>query len=206
VSAEGEKFRNRPEEDLSTRRTAEGEFERGGDPDAARKDLRDKGVHATRTGDEAAGGSGTAGRGLENEGTGSLLVEEGREEPAAGQGGSGTSESERTGSGGSVFSEESKGSGSTRGGTEPGVSGRRGMTGGLEREGEGHSGPIRSGSKRDEQAGTQREEASPSEAFEGDASAGEPGENAREGYEDHGGSRDEDGTKGESSGSRPGYR
>jgi hypothetical protein len=76
------------------------------------------------------------------------------------------------------------------------VSGERGMTGGLEREGEGNSGPIRSGSSKGERVPSEQDR----------AAAGDPDDNARDGYEDHGGSRDEDGTKGESSGSRPGYR
>lgn len=172
MSEEENKFRNRPGEDLTTRRTAEDELMRG-----------DRGVG--QSGDGSSGGSGTAGGGIENEGTGSLLVNDAgktvRDEDQAAQ----------TGERG-----ESEGSGSTKGGTEPGVSGHRGMTGGLEKEGEGHSGPIRSGSKRQEPPATEQDR----------AAAGEEDTNAREGYEDQGGSRDEDGTRGESSGSRPGYR
>lgn len=167
MSAQGDKFRNRPEEDLTTRRTAEDELMRG-----------DRG--ARKTGDGTSGGSGTAGGGIENEGTGSLLLENpGREDRERDE---------------SV--DDSAGSGSTKGGQAPGVSGKRGMTGGMEKEGEGHSGPIRSGSSREGQPATEQDR----------AASGNEEDNAREGYEDHGSSRDEDGTQGESSGSRPGYR
>jgi hypothetical protein len=121
---------------------------------------------------------------MENEGTGSLLVNDADDTAAEEQGAEG--ETRRHGDG--------EGSGSTKGGSAPGVSGKRGMTGGLEREGEGHSGPIRSGS------GRQRAPSEQDRAADGEQ------DNAREGYEDHGSSRDEDGTQGESSGSRPGYR
>ena len=171
------KYRNRPEEDLSTRRTAEEELMRG-----------DRGTG--ESGGGSSGGSGTAGQGVENEGTGSLLVNDADakvrdEEPGAGGGEAHGGEAARD-----------AGSGSTKGGREPGVSGKRGMTGGLEKEGEGHSGPIRSGSKRDDPPDTEQDR----------AADGDEDTNAREGYEDHGGSRDDDGTRGESSGSRPGYR
>lgn len=140
-----------------------------------------------------SGGSGTAGRGIENEGTGSLRVPEqkdqqGNVDPSTKAGAATEREMSEERQGGSAFSDREGGSGSTKGGREPGVSGQRGVTGGTEKEGEGHSGPIRSGQKRPET----------------EHNRGEGG--AREGYEDHGGSRDDDGTKGESSGSRPGYR
>ena len=139
-----------------------------------------------------SGGSGTAGRGIENEGTGSLRVpdqqdREGNVDPST------ESESSGERQGGSAFSDREGGSGSTKGGRKAGVSGQRGVTGGTEKEGEGHSGPIRSGKKRGSE-----------DRPETDQDRAEGG--AREGYEDHGGSRDEDGTQGESSGSRPGYR
>lgn len=135
-----------------------------------------------------SGGSGTAAGGIENEGTGSLRVPEqkdrqGNVDPST------EHEMSEERQGGSAFSDREGGSGSTKGGREPGVSGQRGVTGGTEKEGEGHSGPIRSGQKK---------------RPETDQDRGEGG--AREGYEDHGGSRDDDGTQGESSGSRPGYR
>jgi hypothetical protein len=168
VSAQGDKYRNRPEEDQSTRRTAEDELMRG-----------DRGVGQTGGGE--AGGSGTAGRGIENEGSGSLLIENAETSGA---------DDDRTSRKDEPQDAEA-GSGSTKGGREPGVSGKRGMTGGLEKEGEGHSGPIRSGTG----SGRQQDR----------AASGESEENARDGYEDHGSSRDEDGTQGESSGSRPGY-
>ncbi len=179
MSAQGDKFRNRPEEDLTTRRTAEEELMRG-----------DRGVG--QTGDGASGGSGTAGGGMENEGTGSLLVERADEvaHPSA------DDDSVRDVPG----NDEDEGSGSTQGGRTPGVSGRRGMSSPLEKEGEGHSGPIRSGSPRRDASPAERDRAA------GGASSGEADDNAREGYEDHGSSRDSDGTQGESSGSRPGYR
>ncbi len=169
MSAQGDKYGNRPQEDPSTRRTAEDELMRG-----------DRGVGPT--GDGSAGGSGTGGGGLENEGTGSLLVND--------AGGRGTDDRDGDAPG------EGEGSGSTKEGRAPGVSGKRGMTGGLEKEGEGHSGPIRSGSGRKSQAPTEQDRAADDNSED----------NAREGYEDHGGSRDADGTQGESSGSRPGYR
>lgn len=176
MSAQGEKYRNRPDEDLSTRRTAEDEMMR---PD--RGALKDRGVG--QTGEGAPGGSGTGGGGLENEGTGSLLVND--------AGGERRENEQRQGD-----QDEVEGSGSTKEGRADGVSGQRGMTGGLEKEGEGHSGPIRSGSSREKQPATEQDRASDDNEED----------NAREGYEDHGGSRDADGTKGESSGSRPGYR
>jgi len=137
-------------------------------------------------------GSGVDGRGIENEGTGSLRIPKKNEKGQKDRPSEDFDQaSERTGEDGSVFGEETKGSGSTRGGTKPGVSGKRGMTGGTEKEGEGHSGPIRSGSRREEAPETEQDR--------------EEG-GAREGYEDQGGSRADDGTSGESSGSRPGYR
>lgn len=171
MSAQGDKFRNRPEEDLTTRRTAEDEIMRG-----------DRGVG--RTGDGSSGGSGTAGGGMENEGTGSLLVDDAGEAESEG-------EQDKQSQPGDAASDEGKGSGSTKGGNAPGVSGKRGVSGGTEKEGEGHSGPIRSdsGSSEQDRAATDNED-----------------DNAREGYEDQGGSRDDDGSRGESSGSRPGYR
>ncbi len=195
MSAQGDKYRNRPEEDLTTRRTAEDELMRGDRGETQNRDgaedrddsqgrgLQDRGVG--QTGEGSSGGSGTAGGGMENEGTGSLLVGD-----AGGQGQNSRDEG-RTGE------DDDAGSGSTKGGREPGVSGQRGMTGGLEKEGEGHSGPIRSGSGKP----------STKEGRPGNQAAdGNDEDNAREGYEDHGGSRDADGTRGESSGSRPGYR
>lgn len=180
MSAQGDKFRNRPEEDLTTRRTAEDEIMRGDRPD------RDRGVG--KTGGGTAGGSGTGGRGMENEGTGSLLVDgddehEGRQDDRSGD-----------------AQDEGGGSGSTKGGSAPGVSGKRGMSGPTEKEGEGHSGPIHSGS------GSKSKEGKRPATEQDRASAGNEGDNAREGYEDQGGSHDADGTQGESSGSRPGYR
>lgn len=183
MTAQGDKFRNRPEEDLTTRRTAEDELMRGDRPKG------DRGVG--QTGGGSGGGSGTAGGGVENEGTGSLLVDEQDAEqidrPNHDDGGASNEEGapqDRSGSG--------EGSGSTQGGRTPGVSGQRGVSSPLEKEGQGHSGPIRSGGEP---------------ATEQDRAAGGSSEdNAREGYEDHGGSRDDEGTKGESSGSRPGYR
>ena len=182
MSAQGDKFRSRPEEDPSTRRTAEDELMRG-----------DRGVG--KTGGGSAGGSGTAGGGLENEGSGSLLIDEAD---------SAATDDDRAPSD-AQSEDEGTGSGSTKGGREPGVSGQRGMTGGMEKEGEGHSGPIRSGSAGGGGQGGAQRETQP--ATEQDRAAdGEQDENAREGYEDHGSSRDVDGTQGESSGSRPGYR
>lgn len=172
MSAEGNKYRNRPEEDQSTRRTAEDEIMRG-----------DRG--AGESGDGTTGGSGTAGGGMENEGTGSLLVNDA--DTKARNEDRGASQDD---------AEKAQGSGSTKGGQAPGVSGRRGMSGGLEKEGEGHSGPIRSGSERHEPPDTEQDR----------AADGDEDSNAREGYEDHGSSRDDDGTSGQSSGSRPGYR
>ena len=139
--------------------------------------------------EEKGAGSGTAGRGIENEGTGSLRVPDQRDrkgnvDPST-EGGSGDSRSK---------ADREGGSGSTKGGTEPGVSGKRGVTGGTEKEGEGHSGPIRSGGKRDKGGESPHTEQDRAEG------------GAREGYEDHGNSRDDDGSGGESSGSRPGYR
>ncbi|MGE5601751.1 MAG: hypothetical protein ACM30E_01795 [Nitrososphaerales archaeon] len=180
MSAQESKYRNRPEEDQSTRRTAEDELMRPG--------RGDRGVGMT--GDGSTGGSGTGGGGLENEGTGSLLVNDAGDSDREG-------DQDATGTQGSQAEDADRnaqaGSGSTKGGKEPGVSGRRGMSSGLEKEGEGHSGPIQSGSNR---PATEQDR----------ASDGEADQNAREGYEDHGGSRDADGTQGESSGSRPGYR
>ena len=73
------------------------------------------------------------------------------------------------------------------------------------KEGEGHSGPIRSWSAGGGGQGGAQRQTQP--ATEQDRAAdGEQDDNAREGYEDHGSSRDADGTQGESSGSRPGYR
>jgi hypothetical protein len=152
-----------------------------------------------------SGGSGTGGRGIENEGTGSLRVPDQKD-----RGGNvdasteAEAENEREEApeneisedrqGGSAFSDREGGSGSTKGGREPGVSGRRGMTGGTEKEGEGHSGPIRSGREARGKSHTNQDRAVVPDGEEG---------GAREGYEDHGGSRDDDGTSGESSGSRP---
>lgn len=181
MSAQGDKQRNRPEEDPSTRRTAEDEIMRG-DRGAA-----DRGVG--RTGGGSSGGSGTAGGGIENEGTGSLLTNDAEHAEGAGW------EHEPSGDDKADAAEES-GSGSTQGGKAPGVSGRRGMTGGTEKEGEGHSGPIRSGHGREAPARTEQDR----------AADGDEDTNAREGYEDQGSSRDADGTQGQSSGSRPGYR
>jgi hypothetical protein len=81
------------------------------------------------------------------------------------------------------------------------------MTGGLEKEGEGHSGPIRSGTgraaaSRSDQHDSDQERAQGA-TVQDRADGTEPDENERKGYEDHGNSRDEDGTHGESSGSRP---
>lgn len=181
MSAQGEKYRNRPEEDPSTRRTAEDAMMQSGQPDRPDRpdqaDRHDPGVG--KTGGGSTGGSGTAGGGMENEGTGSLLVED-----------AGSEHRERD------ESSDDAGSGSTKGGRAPGVSGKRGMTGGMEKEGEGHSGPIRSGANRGNDPDAERDR----------AAAGNQEDNAREGYEDHGSSRDSDGTHGESSGSRPGYR
>jgi hypothetical protein len=180
LSAQGDKFRNRPEEDLTTRRTAEDEIMRGDRPD------RDRGVG--KTGGGTSGGSGTGGRGMENEGTGSLLVDSDEERDA------------RQDDGSDDGDDEGRGSGSTKGGSAPGVSGKRGMSSPTEKEGEGHSGPISSGS------GSKTNQGKRPATEQDRASAGEPDDNAREGYEDHGSSHDADGTQGESSGSRPGYR
>lgn len=146
--------------------------------------------------DRQSGGSGTAGRGIENEGTGSLRVPDkknrGEDADLSSELDETTEESPaKDRQGGSAFSDRKGGSGSTKSGSQAGVSGKRGVTGGTEKEGEGHSGPIRSGQKKKGSPQTEQDQA------EG---------GAREGYEDHGGSRDEDGTQGESSGSRPGYR
>jgi hypothetical protein len=123
---------------------------------------------------------------MENEGTGSLLLDADKSEDQGAEAGQSQDDAPL---------DEDKGSGSTKGGSAPGVRGKRGMTGGAEKEGEGHSSPIRSGSRSTEQ----------DRAADGNE-AGGAGDNAREGYEDHGSSRDDDGTQGESSGSRPGYR
>lgn len=177
MSAQGDKFRNRPEEDLTTRRTAEDELMRGDRP------VGDRGVG--QTGGGAAGGSGTAGGGMENEGTGSLLVDDAEQVDRPNHDDAAMDDDQARGGSG-------QGSGSTKGGSAPGVSGKRGMGSPTEKEGAGHSGPIRSG----DQAATEQDR----------AADGNENENAREGYEDHGSSRDADGTQGESSGSRPGYR
>jgi hypothetical protein len=145
-----------------------------------------------------SGGSGTGADGIENEGTGSLRVPDqkdrgGNVDPST-EVGAGESETSEDRQGGSAFSDREGGSGSTEGGRKPGVSGQRGVTGGTEKEGEGHSGPIRSGRKKRGKSPTNRHRAT--------VPGGEEG-GAREGYEDHGGSRDDLGTSGESSGSRP---
>jgi hypothetical protein len=151
MSGQGEGFRNRPEEDLTTRRTAEDELMRGDHGDRG-----DRGVG--RTGDGSAGGSGTAGGGLENEGSGSLLISEADDAATENDG---TTSDMPTGD---------EGAGS-------------------------RSGVQKGGAQRQTQPATKQDK----------AAGGEEDENAREGYEDQGSSRDADGTQGESSGSRPGY-
>ena len=101
---------------------------------------------------QRSGGSGTAGRGIENEGTGSLRVPDQKDRK------------------GNVDASTESEANEERKADEDG------------------SGPIRSGQKRPPT----------------DQDRAEGG--AREGYEDHGGSRDDDGTHGESSGSRPKYQ
>ena len=174
MSAQGDKLRKRPDEDFSTRRTAEDELMRG-----------DRGVGMT--GDGSPGGSG-AGGGVENAGSGSMLIDDADEAVRGEDLAAASARNERAG-------EETARSASTKADREPDVSDERGTTSGTDREGEDHNGPSGGSWQHNDVSFTGRRRASDS---------GE-NDNAREGYEDEGGSRDAEGARGESSGSLPGY-